>query len=399
MRLGLLLLGDRARPPGRLRRRRGHLRRACLTRTARSWQSRAGARRDPARRQGPDRHRRPRDDVRLGDLPRARARADGERRASGSRRPATAIVGKTNLHEFAYGITSDNPHFGAVVNPLAAEPDPGRLERRERAPRWRPGSARWRSGRTAPGRSACRRRAAASSASSRPGASCRPTASSRSRPASTRWGRWRATVGACAALMRAVRDRRATPPRGRPCGARLDRARRPARSGPRRGGGSAPPDVEHIDFPLPGDLESGLPGRGGRRPPRALRRARRPLRRERAPQARGGVRGLRRGRRGLPGRARGLPGASSRGARGLRRPAHADDADGRASRRHRRPRPAQAHDHRSRARSTRTGWPALALPCGPAEDGLPASLQIAARPGDDALVLAVGAALEQALSE
>jgi aspartyl-tRNA(Asn)/glutamyl-tRNA(Gln) amidotransferase subunit A len=29
-----------------------------------------------------------------------------------------AIVGKTNLHEFAYGITSDNPHFGAVVNPL-----------------------------------------------------------------------------------------------------------------------------------------------------------------------------------------------------------------------------------------------------------------------------------------
>lgn len=31
-------------------------------------------------------------------------------------------VGKTNLHEFAYGITSHNPHFGAVPNPLA----PGR---------------------------------------------------------------------------------------------------------------------------------------------------------------------------------------------------------------------------------------------------------------------------------
>jgi aspartyl-tRNA(Asn)/glutamyl-tRNA(Gln) amidotransferase subunit A len=28
-------------------------------------------------------------------------------------------VGKTNLHEFAYGITSYNPHFGAVPNPLA----------------------------------------------------------------------------------------------------------------------------------------------------------------------------------------------------------------------------------------------------------------------------------------
>jgi Asp-tRNA(Asn)/Glu-tRNA(Gln) amidotransferase A subunit family amidase len=43
------------------------------------------------------------------------------------------------------------------------------------------------------------------------------------------------------------------------------------------------------------------------------------------------------------------------------------------------------------------GWPALALPCGPAEEGLPASLQIAGRPGDDALVLAAGSAIEAAL--
>jgi Asp-tRNA(Asn)/Glu-tRNA(Gln) amidotransferase A subunit family amidase len=35
------------------------------------------------------------------------------------------------------------------------------------------------------------------------------------------------------------------------------------------------------------------------------------------------------------------------------------------------------------------GWPALALPCGAAEDGLPASAQLVGRPGDDALVLAV----------
>jgi Asp-tRNA(Asn)/Glu-tRNA(Gln) amidotransferase A subunit family amidase len=40
------------------------------------------------------------------------------------------------------------------------------------------------------------------------------------------------------------------------------------------------------------------------------------------------------------------------------------------------------------------GAPALALPCGSAEDGLPASVQLIARPGDDALVLAAGRMLE-----
>jgi len=39
------------------------------------------------------------------------------------------------------------------------------------------------------------------------------------------------------------------------------------------------------------------------------------------------------------------------------------------------------------------GWPALALPCGLAEEGLPASAQLVGRPGDDALVLAAGASL------
>jgi aspartyl-tRNA(Asn)/glutamyl-tRNA(Gln) amidotransferase subunit A len=43
------------------------------------------------------------------------------------------------------------------------------------------------------------------------------------------------------------------------------------------------------------------------------------------------------------------------------------------------------------------GWPALALPCGPAEGGLPASAQLIGRPGDDALVLAAGALLEASL--
>jgi aspartyl-tRNA(Asn)/glutamyl-tRNA(Gln) amidotransferase subunit A len=35
------------------------------------------------------------------------------------------LVGKTNLHEFAYGITSNNPHFGPVRNPWDTERIPG----------------------------------------------------------------------------------------------------------------------------------------------------------------------------------------------------------------------------------------------------------------------------------
>jgi aspartyl-tRNA(Asn)/glutamyl-tRNA(Gln) amidotransferase subunit A len=44
------------------------------------------------------------------------------------------------------------------------------------------------------------------------------------------------------------------------------------------------------------------------------------------------------------------------------------------------------------------GWPALSLPCGAAEEGLPASVQLVGRSGADALVLAVGALLERALA-
>jgi aspartyl-tRNA(Asn)/glutamyl-tRNA(Gln) amidotransferase subunit A len=44
------------------------------------------------------------------------------------------------------------------------------------------------------------------------------------------------------------------------------------------------------------------------------------------------------------------------------------------------------------------GWPALALPCGPAEDGLPASVQLAAPAGRDARVLAAGRLLESRLA-
>jgi aspartyl-tRNA(Asn)/glutamyl-tRNA(Gln) amidotransferase subunit A len=43
------------------------------------------------------------------------------------------------------------------------------------------------------------------------------------------------------------------------------------------------------------------------------------------------------------------------------------------------------------------GWPALALPCGRTPAGLPASIQLVGRAGDDALVLGVGLALERAI--
>jgi Asp-tRNA(Asn)/Glu-tRNA(Gln) amidotransferase A subunit family amidase len=44
------------------------------------------------------------------------------------------------------------------------------------------------------------------------------------------------------------------------------------------------------------------------------------------------------------------------------------------------------------------GWPALALPCGPAEDGLSASVQLAAPSGADARILAAGRLLASKLA-
>ncbi len=41
------------------------------------------------------------------------------------REAGAVLVGKTNLHEFAFGVTSANPHFGPVRNPWAPDRVPG----------------------------------------------------------------------------------------------------------------------------------------------------------------------------------------------------------------------------------------------------------------------------------
>lgn len=41
------------------------------------------------------------------------------------RKAGAQVLGVTNLHELAYGITSDNPHFGRVINPLWPDRIPG----------------------------------------------------------------------------------------------------------------------------------------------------------------------------------------------------------------------------------------------------------------------------------
>ena len=41
------------------------------------------------------------------------------------REAGAVLLGKTNMHEFAYGVTSNNPHFGPARNPWDAERIPG----------------------------------------------------------------------------------------------------------------------------------------------------------------------------------------------------------------------------------------------------------------------------------
>ena len=41
------------------------------------------------------------------------------------KKAGAVILGKTNMHEFAYGVTTDNPHFGPTRNPWDTERIPG----------------------------------------------------------------------------------------------------------------------------------------------------------------------------------------------------------------------------------------------------------------------------------
>ena len=151
-----------------------------------------------------------------------------------------AMVGKANLHEFAWGITSENDHYGWVPNPARAGPRRRRVERRLR--RGAGGRARRRGARQRlrrldpdPGRVLRRRRLQGDASALVPIDGCWPLA-----PSYDTAGPMARDVAGCERMMEAMApgfaraDARLArrPARRR----RLDRPRRPARarSGSRR---------------------------------------------------------------------------------------------------------------------------------------------------------------------
>ncbi|MGH3022942.1 MAG: amidase [Gaiellaceae bacterium] len=305
-----------------------------------------------------------------------------------------ALVGKTNLHEFAYGITSDNPHFGAVVNPL----DPGRI----------PGGSSGGNG-AALAAGMCDVALGTDSAGSirLPAACCgvvgfKPTHGLVPAdgvfplaPSFDTVGPMARSVAECAAMMRVLAGLGSTEAAGARAAlawtenvdplvrARVEEA-------------AARLDAVPLDFPLPGDVNPAfqaeaadvhrelfaahaeLYGDNVRRKLEAAfavtqeavaaSRAEREAYRARALEALDGFDVLVTPTMPMVAPPVGIGDLTLRERMiSLTRPANA------------------------------LGWPALALPCGPAEDDLPASIQIMARPGADALVLAVGEALEAAL--
>ena len=121
------------------------------------------------------------------------------------RAAGAVIVGKVALHEFAYGATTDNPHFGACRNPWDTEPRARRLERRLRRRARRrpvPRRARHRHRRLRPHPGGAERRQRACGPTLRAGLAT--AARSRSAPRSTRSGRWRATIADVAEMLAAI---------------------------------------------------------------------------------------------------------------------------------------------------------------------------------------------------
>ena len=285
-----------------------------------------------------------------------------------------ANVGKTNLHEFAYGITSTNPHFGTVPNPAA----PGRIA----------GGSSGGSAAALAGGFAEAALGTDSGGSIRIPAACcgvvgfKPSYGLVSldgcfplAPSFDHAGPMANTVADCVTLMGYLADGFqpqalesldelevgiAWVDQGCAAGGRECRRRRfsvPARARAR--------------LPAPPRAGAGLHGRGRRRPSRALRRERRPLRRQRAHQGRACLGGQRRRVRQRAVRAReeyrerceeafdGLDLLLTPTIPFVPPRLPADDLDLREDM------------IRFTLPFNALGWPVLALPCGPAEDGLP----------------------------
>jgi aspartyl-tRNA(Asn)/glutamyl-tRNA(Gln) amidotransferase subunit A len=309
-----------------------------------------------------------------------------------------AVVGKTNLHEFAYGITSDNPHFGAVQNPLDTDRIPG-------------GSSGGNGAALAAG--LCEAALGTDSAGSirLPAACCgvvgfKPTHGLVPvdgvfplAPSFDTVGPMARDVPACIQVM----DGLGTPAEPGRSLADVGAAvawtehAEPLVRGRVEAAAALFPDRERVDFPLPGDVNPAFQAeaadvhrelfaehadRYGENVRRKLERAfavsledvaasraEREAYRARALEALAGFDVLLTPTMPMVAPPVGIGDLALRDRMiSLTRPANA------------------------------LGWPALALPCGPAEDGLPASVQIMARPGADGLVLVVGAALEAALA-
>lgn len=306
------------------------------------------------------------------------------------------VVGKTNLHEFAYGITSDNPHFGAVVNPL----DPNRI----------PGGSSGGNG-AALAAGLCEVALGTDSAGSirLPAACCgivglKPTwglvpaeGVFPLAPSFDTVGPMAGTVAACAEMMRALGLRGEATAEGVRTAVAWTEAADPLVRARVEAASELLPGTERIEFPLPGDMNPAFQAEAADVHRELFaehaelygENVRRKLEAAFAVSAEA-VEASRTEREAYRGRAL----EALQGYDVVLTPTMPMVAP-----------PVGIGDLALRERMislTRpfnaTGWPALTLPCGPAEEALPASIQIAARPGADALVLAVGEALEAALA-